>query len=84
MNFLKDFKKEQDQKENNQASAPAEEDLWAVDDDFEDMMDNDVIGLDPNAKLIMCCCHKDTPHDETMKFTMKVNPEYMKTRDNQI
>lgn len=47
-------------------------------------MEHDVIGLDPNEKFIMCCCHKDTPHDETMKFTMKVNPEYMKTRDNQI
>ena len=42
-----------------------------MDDDFIDMMENGDISLDQNKKCVMCCCQKETDHDETMKFTLK-------------
>ena len=47
-----------------------------IDDEFEDMMDNVIIPLDAAVDdLIMCCCKPETPHDESMKFNLKVNKQ---------
>jgi len=52
-----------------------EDDSDILDDDFVDMMENDIIPQDAKEEdCIMCCCCKETPHDETMKFTLKVSP----------
>ena len=32
----------------------------------------------------MCCCKPETPHDETMKFVLKVDDNYNKTQDKSI
>ena len=55
----------------------ADDDPWAFDED-DLMFDEDFGGDD---KRIMCCCKKDTPHDETMKFVLKVSDDYDKTTD---
>lgn len=49
-------------------------------DDFDSDMDIDG-DLGGDEKRIMCCCKEDTPHDETMKFVLKVSDDYEKTRD---
>ena len=49
------------------------EDSDVMDDDFM----TDVILHDTKQdNLIMCCCCPEITHDETMKFTLKVSPEY--------
>ena len=29
----------------------------------------------------MCCCKKEVPHDETMKFLIKVTEDYVNFKD---
>jgi hypothetical protein len=44
------------------------------------MMDNDIIPLDAAIDdLIMCCCKPDLPHDESMKFNLKVSKQFETT-----
>ena len=55
-----------------------------LDDDFINMMHEDVVAHDPNNENIMCCCRKYVSHDETMKFKLKVAPQYQNTGEGSI
>ena len=46
-----------------------------------DALEFDLEEAEADGKRVMCCCRKETPHDETMKFVLKVSDDYEKTKD---
>ena len=52
----------------------SEESLWNMGSDEAGVIEQNTIAHDTKySDLIMCCCQKDIKHDETMKFTIRVN-----------
>ena len=49
---------------------PEVEDIWAIDDDELELLDQHMVNFDDDP--IMCCCQEDVPHDEDSKFILKV------------
>ena len=43
------------------------------DDDSDDVIP--IYSLDPEEKVVMCCCKRNEPHDEKMKFILKCRKE---------
>lgn len=70
VNFLRDYK-DPDEK-------VVEKDPWAFDEDY-DFEDNMVAYDQDMDDNVICCCKKEIPHDESIKFILKADATSLKT-----
>ena len=70
MTFLREYK---DPEEVKQGGG-----LWDFDADF-DFEENLVAFDQKEEENIICCCKKDLPHDESIKFILKANKQSLNT-----
>ena len=64
MKFLREYKDEEPKQPKG---------LWDFDDDFD--FEANIVAFDAKEEdNIICCCSKDTPHDESLKFKLKGSP----------
>jgi hypothetical protein len=69
LDFKKFIREYVDQDEEDKKPKKSE---WDFDDDF----DFDAMVADDTKDDVLCCCKSDIPHDETLKFMLKVDPKY--------
>ena len=70
MNFLRDYKDPDEEKK--------PKGIWDFDEDFD--FEDNLVALD--SKLddnVIWCCHKDVPHDESIKFILKADAKNLDT-----
>jgi len=71
MTFLREYKDEDEPKEKQGG-------LWDFDEDF-DFEDNLVAFDQKHEDSIICCCKKEIPHDESIKFILKADEQHLRT-----
>lgn len=69
MTFIREYKDPNDEVKKNTPN----KNIWAIDDDFDEGF---LVAYDQKHQdNVICCCQKNLPHDESMKFTIRGDPQ---------
>jgi hypothetical protein len=69
--FLREFKDTEEVKD----------DPWGFGDDLDDLdFEANMVAFDQKEEeCVICCCKKEVPHDESMKFDLKADKKNLNT-----